>query len=315
MVDRNKALLQALEMELERVETGPAVRKLWKELLVGIRQSHRWYADDSWDGSTSGADAQPPPVPVGGTFVVHPGEERWLLPDAEEGAIELPNGVEVCRVDCLAASRWSDVALGGAVIHPKKEPTEVLLRELGILARCCPAMVVIDEYCGKEEVVKPRASGLFGLLRRLAEQGQCPRRLVVFTGKNVPWSQKNSANVGAGEIVAAWSNACSGLGSSAVVELTLNLVDGRRFGAIAHDRFMRFHDFGLLLGAGFSVFEGIKLAKQTSVGRTDAAGIRRIEDDLVAEESFEAVRAPYRESVGGDHTGSHEAAVAGSPAT
>ena len=294
VVDSRSDLRKVYEGQWKARGFPQGTRKKLEDLFLEMRS--RIARDTGWEFSD---DAPVPPVrPSGGTLFVHPASaEDWGLPSGLAASV-LAEDVEVCRADCLNVSRWNE--LEEAVVIQKKAPTKDIVGGLAAMKAVARIATVIDPYCAKEQAVTQGASGLLRFLEMLAE-APCTleRRLdsvVVYSSKNVPRSQQDSSIVSAVEIHAAWSAASPRLASAGIRSVSLRLVDGRRFGAIAHDRFISFRDLQtgrwggltLQLGGGFSVFEGKGLSKETTVSIVSNDSFDEIVRSLEAEPSFEA---------------------------
>jgi len=241
-------------------------------------------------------DVQAPPS--GSWFVGKDESDEWGLTDEAATALAA-SGIEVCRLDALSSSRWNAVA--GATVLPKKHPTEDALRVFAPMCGVARTFDAIDPYCGKEEVVKPGSSGLLRYLTGLA--ASCApfrfnlRELRIYTSKNVQRSMSNPSIVSGADIAGAWRSASRRLGEIGIRRVVLHLVDGERFGAVAHDRFARFDAEALVragvctfqVGPGFSVFEGSRLSKATTLAAVPADDVARLVSELEREPSHEVV--------------------------
>lgn len=240
--------------------------------------------------------------PEGSWFVGLEEGERWKLNDDAPTRLA-ETGVEVCRVDWAVSTRWQEVTMEKVIA--KKKPVSEIVELFQVVGAFAKTIDIVDIFCGKEEVVKPGKSGVLHYLRDLARDSDFFESKIriarIYASKNVPKSNNDSTRVSGAEIAEAWRAAVSNLGETSLRMVELHLIDANRFSAIAHDRFANFENGAVAqgsnrdvsrafqIGAGFSVFEGKKVSRQTTVSSVKSDQVRGLIDELEAEASHEVV--------------------------
>lgn len=272
----------------------PNTRKYIKDFLT-IRNLPITNNDDWVDHST------PPPMtkitpPKGTWFVGREESQKWGF-DGETETKILEESGEICCLDRLSLSQWESV--NNSVLFPKKHPTIEVLHIFSPLCDVAKSLDIIDRYCGKEEVVNPTASGLLRFLTGLIEcrkgQGFKMKEIRIFTSYDVSRSMKNPEKISSQDIVEAWKNVQFHFHNTSIERIILHLVTDERFGAISHDRFVVFGAEALskssistfTIGPGFSIFEGKRLSKSTSIASIEATQVRNLIDELKSEKTYE----------------------------
>lgn len=272
----------------------PGMRKLIKEFLA-VRGLPRAEARN-WPLSST----QPPQdveAPAQGSWFVGEVESaEWGL-DKEKMTALARSGIEICRLDGLSQSRWN--AAPTSRVLPKKYPTSDAFHAFGPMCGVAKVLDVVDPYCGKDEVVAPGRSGLVRYLTGVATSEPCfgfrLRELCIYSSKDVTRSMTNNVVITGSEIAEAWRAAGAVLAAHGIRRIVLHLVAGVRFSAIAHDRFAVFRAESLgkagncafQVGPGFSVFEGKRLSKATTMAAVPADDVTDLIMALEGEVSHE----------------------------
>ena len=244
-------------------------RKLVKDFLMA--RGPRVGADN-WPLCETPPEQDVEAPPEGTWFVGEQESEAWGLND-ECPAVVTASGVEICRIDGFSKSRWHLVQ--NARILQKKVPIEDAIKLFSPVCGAAKSLVIIDPYCGKEEVVKPAKSGLLKCLKGMSESqtsfGFKLREISIYTAKNVARSMADKTMIGASEILKAWRDVSPALRSLGLRRINLHLVSPERFSKDAHDRFAKFDNeesgYGKIgscafqVGPGFAIFEGKRLSK------------------------------------------------------
>lgn len=285
--------------QLHRFFSGPTLsgksRYLWQTFLDHLKKRKRLIHIESWQS----VPFDMPPVdaaaldPVFCLFIHPESYALWHLSE-EDSLLQLSERTQVCRLDCAAESMLSGSK--SSWLLPEQTPIEhvqPLFRELFLLSQ---EIVVIDGYGGKEMFVQahprqdhmpPQAAGILRFLswiQHFRSPDRPLKRLKIYTAHSVNRSMKDAVKVTQEEILSVWSDAneCPEITQlkQHIQEISLVLADPKHF----HDRFVRFDNYCLQLGAGMGCFDSPRrLAKQLSMTRYHDKDQHHIESLLRAQ--------------------------------
>lgn len=275
-----------------RAEPLPGwLRRLWQDVLMEL--SDRVLNVRGWAGPGMGQMCQPEDILPAQSLVIHLSERGvWGFGDSESSRM-IGERVEVCRLDCLPDSGFARAIHESGGTVKKKASTIEVLNRFELPSAIAKSVVMIDPYIGKEEVVKPEKSGGRRFILYLASirssAATTLQSLTVYTAKDVARSMSDKTIVGREDVLTAWKAVRDAIPLSSIAEFRLRLVNADRFASVAHDRFVRFGDFTIQVGAGFAIFEGKRLTKRTTILPVRVEEAKELEQELRSEASYEEI--------------------------